>query len=207
MKTAILITCTMLLMACGNKKVENKFPDGGVMESYKVNKEGQKDGTYTGFYENGKVRETVMYKKGVMTGKRTIYFENGKTEIEELYGDDGRLNGPYRAYYPQGGIKVEKTYVNDEITGILKVFYPNGAIKEEVSMSGNEENGPFTEYFSNGAVQWKGTYRNGDNEYGILYEYDSLGATKKIMKCDTMAICRTIWKPGMPAINVDTVKI
>ena len=73
-------------------------------------------------------------------------------------------------------------------------------------MSNNEENGPFSEYFENGQIQWKGTYRNGDNEYGILYEYDSLGTPIKIMKCDTQAICRTIWKPGMPIINVDTVK-
>jgi antitoxin component YwqK of YwqJK toxin-antitoxin module len=207
MKTANIILCTMLLMACGNKKVEKNYPGGAVMESYSVNKEGQKDGTYTAFFEGGKVRETVEFEDGKMTGKRTIYFENGKPEIEELYTGDGKLNGPYRVYYPQGGLQLEKTYTNDKITGVLKVYYPNGAIKEEVTMSENEENGPFTEYYLNGAIHWKGTYLNGDNEYGILYEYDSLGGTKKIMKCDTMAICRTIWKPGMPVINVDTVKI
>ena len=75
------------------------------------------------------------------------------------------LNGPYKLYYPSGTLKLEKTYVDNMIEGEIKVYYPSGKLKEDVSMSDNEENGPFTEFYENGKIHWKGTYRNGDNEF------------------------------------------
>lgn len=204
---SIMAAVGIVFMACTHKKVETRYPDGTIMETYEVNKEGQKDGKYIAYFENGTVRETAQYTKGVLTGPRTIFHPTGKPETEELRNQEGALDGAFRVYYPQGGVMLEKTYTNDKITGILKAYYPSGKIKEEVSMVENEENGPFTEYYMNGAIHWKGTYRNGDNEYGLLHEYDSLGGTIKVMKCDTIGICRTIWKPGMPEIKLDTVKI
>ena len=207
MRALIIIAVLCLLQSCGNKKVEIKNENGKVTEVYYLNKKGEKDGKYQLLFDSGKIREESNYKDGQLTGKRTLYFENGNVEVEELYIDDGLLNGPYKSYYSDGTLQLQKTYENNIITGIIKVYYPSGKIKEEVTISENEENGPFTEYYENGKIHWKGNYRNGDNEYGILYEYDSLGSALKIMKCDTMAICRTVWKPGMPSINVDTIKI
>ena len=61
-------------------------------------------------------------------------------------------------------------------------------------------------YYENGQIHWKGTYLNGDNEFGLLEEWDSLGTMIKRMKCDSMAVCRTFWRPGMPEVNYDTLK-
>lgn len=207
MRIAIILSLLFFLQSCGNKKIETKNENGQVLEVFYVNKNGEKDGNYTAYFESGKIKEESKYSSGILTGKRTLYFETGKIEIEELYSEQGMLNGPYKLYYPNGTLKLEKTYVDNMIEGAIKVYYPSGKLKEDVSMSDNEENGPFTEFYENGKIHWKGTYRNGDNEYGVLYEYDSLGAPIKIMKCDTLAICRTVWKPGMPEINVDTIKI
>ncbi|MBC7884043.1 MAG: toxin-antitoxin system YwqK family antitoxin [Saprospiraceae bacterium] len=197
----------IVLSSCEKKKTETKYDSGNIKESYSVNNEGNKEGEYVFYYESGKIKEKAIYVNGMLTGARLLYHENGQIEIEEMYNEKGVLEGPYKVYYASGKVQLEKQYVQNEINGTIKVYYPSGTLKEEVTMEHNEENGPFTEYYNNGKIHWKGTYRNGDNEYGVLYEYDSLGAPIKIMKCDTMAICRSIWKHGMPEINTDTIKI
>ena len=52
----------------------------------------------------------------------------------------------------------------------------------------------FEEYYTNGKIKWKGSYRNGDHEYGLLEKYDSTGVLVKKMECDSLFICRTVWK-------------
>lgn len=206
LKYLYLIVLTTFLIGCQLKKVENKYSNGNKMEEYTINKNGEKEGDYVAYFESGKIKERCTYIKGNYNGVRTIYFENGNIEIEEPYTENGQLNGIYKAYYPEGQLKIEKLYKDNVIIDKIKVYYSNGQVKEEVNMENNQENGPFTEYYQNGQIHWKGTYLNGDNEYGLLEEFDSLGAPIKKMKCDEMAICRTFWRPGMAEVNYDTIK-
>ncbi len=206
MKYNFLLILLVYLTGCGLKKVENKYANGHVQESFTVNDKGEKEGKYQSFTEDGKLYEESTYKNDKLIGKRTLFFSNGKPEIEEIYIEGGIIHGPYKSYYENGNIKIEKTFENNTLTGLTKVYYPSGKIKEEVTMSNNQENGPFTEYYENGQIHWKGSYLDGDNEFGLLEEWDSLGVMIKRMKCDSMAICRTFWRPGMPAVNYDTLK-
>ena len=64
---------------------------------------------------------------------------------------------------------------------------------EEVLFKDNEENGPFVEYYDNGEIEWKGSYLNGDNEFGILEQYDRTGVLIKKMECDSLGACITVW--------------
>ena len=111
------------------------------------------------------------------------------------------MEGIYQTFYPDGTIKLEKHFQNNTLVGTIKVYHPNGNLKEEVTIENNTENGPFKEYHSNGKIHWQGTYLNGDNEFGLLEEYDSTGMLIKKMMCDSNAVCITIWKPGMEEIN------
>lgn len=204
------ILCILLsvgLLSCGKKNVITNYPNGNMMEQYTSSKNGKKNGEYKSYYESGKLREVATFKDDEYIGKRIIYFENGNIDTEENYNSQGLLNGEYKVYYKEGGVHIVKHYKDNILTGLLTVYYPNGRVKEEVTMAKNEENGPFKEYFQNGTLQWKGTYLNGDNEFGLLEEWDSLGNLIKRMKCDSFGICRTFWRPGMPEINYDTVQI
>jgi len=202
------IFCIIIFVSygCGDQKITKNYPNGNIMEEYTVNKEQKKNGEYKLYFENGKVKETATYQNDQLIGVRTMYYENGNIETEENYTEPNVLNGEYKTYYDNGQLKLVKIYKNNAIQGTLKVFYPTGKIKEEVTMVDNNENGPFVEYFENGQVQWKGTYLNGDNEFGLLEEWDSLGNPIKKMKCDSLAICRTFWRPGMPVVDYNTVK-
>lgn len=188
-------------VSCGNKTIEVKDVDGQFTEKYTVNNKNEKDGMYESRYIGGELFEKSTYKAGKLSGERIIYYKNGQPEIIETYTDDGLLNGPYRTYYEDGTLKSEKIYVKNMLQGMAKVFHPNGQIKEVVNFTDNMEQGEFVEYHPNGKLQWKGTYLNGNNEFGLLEEYDSTGLLIKKMMCDSQAVCRTIWKPGMPDIQ------
>ncbi len=192
----------LLLMAygCAKEKITTQYDSGKLKEEYEVDQEGRKDGTYLLYFENGQRREKAFYRKDTLVGTRILYFENGKPEVEEPYDSNGILNGTYKQYYPEGGLKLEQPYVANVISGMIRVYYPGGQIKEEVTMQENQENGPFAEYHPNGKMEWKGAYKNGDDEFGWLEQYDSLGQLIKVMRCDTPGICRTKWKTGMPPL-------
>lgn len=202
-----LVLAYLLMISCGNKKITTNYPGGNLMEQYNTSKDGIKNGVYKSYFETGKLRENATFKDGDYIGLRTLYYENGNVDTEEKYNPAGILEGEYRIFYKEGGIHIIKNYVNNVLEGKLTVYYPNGKIKEEVTMGRNQENGPFKEYFQSGQLQWKGTYLNGDNEFGLLEEWDSLGNMIKRMKCDSLGICRTFWRPGMPEVNYDTVKV
>lgn len=206
LKILISTVISILLISCNNKTITNNYPNGNIMEQF-TSKAGKKNGDYKSYYETGKLRETATYQDDDYIGKRTLYFENGNIDTEENYTKPGVLNGEYKIYYKEGGIHVLKNFNENILSGLMIVYYPNGKVKEEVTIVNNQENGPFREYFQNGQMQWKGTYLNGDNEFGLLEEWDSLGVMIKRMKCDSIGICHTFWKPGMPEVNYDTVQI
>ncbi|MEY3423208.1 MAG: hypothetical protein RIR48_3538 [Bacteroidota bacterium] len=202
----LLILASCFIFACSDsKKVILKNDTGTVVQEYYLAHDSIKHGSFKSYFENGKIKELCTYDQGILTGTRIIYYPNGQIEISETYDANGNLHGPYRQFFENGNLKVEKNYTENVLNGNMKIFYPDGKIKEDVTMVNNEENGPFLEYYQNGKIHWKGNYRNGDHEYGILYQFDSIGNLVKIMKCDTMAICSTVWKYGMAQINTDTI--
>lgn len=205
MRTMCLLYVLTLLSCEDTISIKKTNSQGTVIEEYNITNDSIKHGSYFAYYENGKLKESSHYENGLLTGERNFFYQNGAAEIIEKYDSHGQLNGPYFQYFENGKLMLEKTYVSNKLSGLLKIYYANGKIKEEVTMVDNEENGPFTEYHENGKIHWKGQYRNGDHEYGVLQEFDSTGILIKVMKCDTSAICSTIWKSGMAAINPDTI--
>jgi antitoxin component YwqK of YwqJK toxin-antitoxin module len=189
----------LILLSCKGNTLTTKYPNGKINEEYKVDKDGRKDGVFSAYHDNGQLKEKSMYQRGVIQGHRTIYRIDGTLEIEETYNIYGKLDGQYRTFYTDGKtVSLTKIFKNDVLEGTIKAYYPNSNLKEEVTIMDNQENGPFIEYYQNGAIHWKGNYLNGPNEYGELFEFDSLGMPIKTMMCDSQAICRTTWKPDVP---------
>jgi len=203
----IYLLLIITVVACKKTKTITYHENGSKYEDFEVNEKGEKDGTYLAYYTSGKMKEKASYAMNIYNGVRTLYYENGNIEIEEPYDKNGQLNGIYKSYYENGQLYIEKPYKDNAINGVLKAYYPSGKLKEEVYIVNNNENGPFTEYHENGQIQWKGTYLNGDNEFGLLEEFDTEGLMIKRMKCDSMGVCRTFWRPEMPIINYDTLTI
>jgi len=205
----ILLLCllTLCLIGCkSNEFIEIKDENGNLIEKYEANKEKQKDGVAYTYFGDGSLQSEQNYHKGVLDGERKIYFKNGQVEIIELY-DKGIIHGPYRVFYENGQANIEVDYTQGAMQGLLKRFYESGALMEEVVMVDNEENGPFKEYYENGQVQWNGQYLNGENEFGLLEQFDEKGTLVKKMMCDSFAVCQTIWTIELGDVVPEKIKI
>ncbi len=189
----ILISLSLIVSSCSNSsELSTNYDDGSVMERFEINKDSLKHGLYTLYRPGGTVAETANYTNGVLNGERKLVYENGNDEIIEQYTDD-KLHGVYKSFYPTGQLELEMNYVHGVIEGKSKKYYESGKLSEEVNFQNNNENGPFVEYYDNGNKKWEGEFLNGENEVGLLMNYNEEGTLVKKMMCDSMSICQTIW--------------
>ncbi len=192
----------LLLISCKKSNwVTVKDDQGQLTEKYQVNETGQKHGTYES-YLNGILLEKAEYQNDKLNGKRQMFYKSGQLEIDENY-INGQLTGTYKSYFEDGALSQEANYLNGMMEGLIKTYYPEGNLKEEVMMVANNENGPFKEFHKNGKLKWQGRYLNGDNEFGLLQEYNEGGELIKKMTCDSMARCTTIWTIEKGDIKTD----
>lgn len=194
MKTCLYLLFTLCLIWCTacHSPTQTYHDDGSLHEEYAVDDQGAKHGSYVRYSATGSLFEKASYEHGQLQGPRTIYYPSGEVQIQEVYADN-LLDGIYRSYYPGGVLELEVMYYDNVMKDTLRTYYPEGTVKEVVMMADNEENGPFVEYYPNGQPHWKGTFRNGDNEVGLLEEYNMEGLLVKKMMCDDRSVCQTIW--------------
>jgi antitoxin component YwqK of YwqJK toxin-antitoxin module len=95
---------------------------------------GKAHGSYTEYYENGKIKMIQNYQHGILHGPVVSYYESGHLSIEMTLQNNKR-NGIYKDYYPNGSLKIIVNYVNEKREGIYKDYYPgpeNGVGKLKV---------------------------------------------------------------------------
>jgi len=190
-----LFILSFVFYSCAPEDVVTTFENGSTKEIYAVNDEGQKNGVYKLFREDGTLQEESNFKKDQLVGQRKIYFQDGKQiEILENY-KDGILEGEHVDYYESGGKLIVSNYVDGKMNGLLTKYYEDGKVMETVTFKDNMEMGPFKEYYANGQVQWEGNFLNGDQEFGLLTQFDESGSMIKKMMCDSLGVCQTIWTP------------
>jgi len=193
MRSIRLLSILVCLASCSNtNEVVLKNPAGQIIEKYFIDKDSLRHGENLAFFDNGSLKEKALYAQGVLDGQRQLFFPNGQTQIIENYVA-GHMHGNYEVYYESGLLLLKQNFRMDTLEGISRKYYENGQLEEEVMFADNLENGPFKEYYENGLLHWEGQYLNGDNEFGLLKEYDDMGELIKKMMCDSLAICRTIW--------------
>jgi len=207
MRNSILLLLIVCLFACKKNEFKSFYENGNLKEKYTFSEdESIRNGIYELYSEDGKINERANYNKGTLEGQRTIFYSNGNPEIIEMYKKDN-LDGEYKVFFENGQVQITSEYVNGILEGILKKYDEEGNLMEEVSFNNNEENGPFKEYYSNGKVQWSGNYLNGDNEFGLLEQFDESGQLLKKMMCDSMGVCQTIWTPEKGDITPAKIKL
>jgi len=189
-----LLIVTILIVSCkDSSEIIIKNADGNVIEKYFMNqKDSLKRGLYQAFYDDGSVLEESNYLNGVLEGERKLYYPNGTLEISEAYRA-GIMTGDYKTYFENGQLMLKMKFVNGSLEGQSLKYFSDGTLAEQVNFEGGEENGPFEEFHENGEIHWSGTFLDGDNEFGELKEYDLDGNFVKMMMCDSLAVCRTVW--------------
>jgi antitoxin component YwqK of YwqJK toxin-antitoxin module len=158
----------------------------------------RKEGTAYIYFPDGKVQQTIAYSGGKKQGLSKEYDKEGNIITLLEYNNDflvsrerinrldnkGLKQGEWKEFYPNGRIKTEKTFVDDQLNGyykeydnrgilVLTMLYENGAIvKSRVEDEPDIE--IVNKYDQDGKMIYNGPYRN-KIPVGIHREYGKDG--------------------------------
>jgi antitoxin component YwqK of YwqJK toxin-antitoxin module len=136
--------------------------------------DGVKDGIAKFYAKDGRLIELVTYKKGFVASREKI------NQIDE----EGRKQGLWKEYYPNGRLKTEKRYKNDELNGYIKEYTSQGKLEGaklflEGEQQSEEENEADFEirytYYDDGSVKSTTTYNLAGEKDGVAQFYDREG--------------------------------
>jgi antitoxin component YwqK of YwqJK toxin-antitoxin module len=74
---------------------------------------------------------------------------------------DFAKQGLYQNFYPNGTIKEESHYQNNQLDGVRKFFYANGTIESEESFRNGVQSGVYKKFYPNGTLSLEMFYVNG----------------------------------------------
>ena len=140
------------------KNSSNNFPH--IVKEYH---EGSDKATVKFYNYDGELKT-----KGNMVGKDrvgtwTYYFNNGKLFSEEKY-TAGKLHGVLKNYYSNGNLTEETLYKNGLKEGVSKIYTENATLIEEVLYVNGKLNGPAKYYDLKGQLKETGLYKDNKRE-------------------------------------------
>ncbi len=106
--------------SAGHRLVEGRYLD-----------EGDKDGLWTYYYENGQKQSEETMDKGVRNGPSKTYYPNGQLKEKSHYSD-GLLDGQYTRYYIDGALEAHGRFAEGERDGSSTTFHPDGETPKEI---------------------------------------------------------------------------
>jgi uncharacterized protein len=165
---------------CGEETEEllvwtTTWGDGSVKEQYQyyINSENNrliKHGWYNSYDENGDFDEEGTYKDNERDGEWVSLYD-GILYARKSY-QDGALEGKYISYNSDGGVSVEKTYVNDELTFEKFYLHTNGQLSSEGHFGDDFTN--YKSYNEKGLLTSESYFVDGERD-GRWVEYDDEG--------------------------------
>lgn len=193
-----------------NGKLTVYYEDGATMEiSYYINgkingeslayynsgsiwyKRNFNDGVEIGlgyyYYDNGNIMEMSRKYNGLPDSLYILYYKDNANVIKnKCYYKQGKLNGPFMGYYPDGSLMNTSLYVNDSVVGTYTEYYPQKQdispikpmILEEGKYKNGKKDGIWNTYYKDGSLYVTGRYEHGkkEGEWKVFFEN---GATKQ----------------------------
>ena len=122
------------------------------------NPDGEMDGKWFRYDENGKKQYEKSYKNGLPDGK-WIYWDNGQKNYEETYKKG--ILWDLDSDRPYTGKWLEYTYKDGKKDGLWTKWHESGRKQEEGNYKDGKEDGLWISYYENGQKQDETTYKNG----------------------------------------------
>lgn len=169
----------------------------------------QREGVWLGYAGDGKLEWRSEYKAGKQHGERTDFHPNGailrrgryvedvpeglhefKSPTGVVFGASTITNGSgaWKAYFAEGILAEEGSYVNGAKDGVWRTYHRKGAPLDEMTFKAGLRDGPYRKHYITGEVEvtgmftadrrsgrWVATYVNGN----IIWTggYDETGLT------------------------------
>lgn len=209
-----------------------KYDEFGLLQYEGNFNNGVPVGTFTYYYNNGKVKSITTFIQGTHKVHTVINDNNGnkasegnfidqiKDSVWNYYNDKGTLiktesykkgkkHGAWKTYSAQTGILLDEcTYDNDQLNGTRRTYFTDGKISTRTDYINGEMNGVVESYFPNEKIYYRGTYLNG-LQTGSWDYYDESGRQRKTEEYKRGGILRTFIylkvAGGIQKINQDNI--
>jgi antitoxin component YwqK of YwqJK toxin-antitoxin module len=111
-------------------------------------------------YADGTTWSEVWFLDGERHGTTSTFWEDGRPATLDTY-DRGRLDGSSRAHYVNGQIKHDGQYVLGYADGLWLRWYENGQLRSRGEYDTGLAVGPWTYWFDNGVVYMEAVCKGG----------------------------------------------
>jgi antitoxin component YwqK of YwqJK toxin-antitoxin module len=160
------------------------YPKSKIIQYKGQFKDDKPIGTFSYYYESGKVKAIVKHDDNSTRSSAYFYHENGNLMSHGIYREM-KKDSIWLNFTPAGRISSSETYQNDLLNGKKIVYYvpdnleDKSRLPSKVSLYENGKlNGESVEYFQSGTVKSKGVYKN-DKKIGVWDSFHPNG--KKMM--------------------------
>ncbi|MBB3697601.1 hypothetical protein KMW28_05405 [Flammeovirga yaeyamensis] len=128
-------------------------------------KDGELNGDFYEFFENGRVHFKAKYKNGLKQGEYVSFYVEGAKKTVAHFKQD-KMVGTMKKFFPNGTVQIEHNISKN----YWKEYYPSGKLMNESEMLGEVRNGVTKVYDQEGNLKQKGTYKEGKID-GKYYTY------------------------------------
>ncbi|MFP4024779.1 MAG: toxin-antitoxin system YwqK family antitoxin [Thiohalospira sp.] len=139
----------------------------GVHRFFNVKGEVIKTKIYNPYHEL--ISEGIVQLDGKREGKWIDYYPEGKKRAEGYY-NNGEKTGNWKFYFPNGRIQQTGSYINGKLSGSWKWYYSNGNLRKEEFYIYGLPDGESIEYSDTGSIIGKGNYVQGEKEGKWKYD-------------------------------------
>lgn len=131
-----------------------------------------KNGQFNYFDSTGNKSLISHYSNGKLNGEFIRYYPDGAVRQNKIYSN-GKSNGAYLEYYNSGKLRAEGNYTNGKIRGEWKRYYESGAILC-TSKIDDQGSGSFNSLYQNGSTWETGEFVK-DSKTGFWAVYNENG--------------------------------
>ncbi|HAD97436.1 MAG TPA: hypothetical protein DCG19_08515 [Cryomorphaceae bacterium] len=136
-------------------------PQTGKLAFKGAYRNGKPEGVHRQYDEDGNVISSRIY-------------ENGIVLYEGIVDEQGRKQGPWKEYYPDGTLKAEGSYKDDLKIEEWVYYYPDETVEQTGSYQQGLPNGPWVWYHPNGQTWREEEFFRGEED-GLSVEYSDSG--------------------------------
>lgn len=144
------------------------YHNGVITGEGNVLDDGNKDGWWKEFFNDGSLKAEGNYEDGKSNGEWKFNYLNGKMEQTGKFNKQGKPDGKWKWFYEDGNLLREENYRNGLRDGILSEYDEDGKLIQEGEFVNGSEDGPW--FYLTGDDYVKGSYRDGLRT-GIWYTY------------------------------------
>jgi uncharacterized protein len=127
------------------------------------NDKGERQDTWTWYYQNGQIKEVGNYSQGLLQGENLGYYENGRPKYVANFLND-KLDGEYLYFNERGAMMQKKNFKAGELEGLFQSFFAVGEelLEFHVPYKADKIEDKLIEYYANGEIYEEGIYRDGE---------------------------------------------